>query len=258
MKDLIDQQLIDFIDQLADCSGETIRPYFRGDHNKVEKEDGTPVTEADTKAEQVLRDKIRSVCQESGIIGEEQGEDNVGNHDAVWYLDPIDGTVSFTAGRPIFTTLIAFTYKGEPLVGCIDQPINGERWLGYKEMTTFNGEPMVTSDCQTIEAAKICTTGPNYFTDEQNKAFLAVSRQAAHTIYGGDAYNYGLLASGHVDAIIEAGLKLHDMMALIPVIQGAGGVVTCWRGGDPTVCEEGSIIAAATPELHQEIIGQLT
>ena len=145
-------------------------------------------------------------------------------HPRVWVLDPIDGTRAFVAGRPIFGTLIALLEDGVPVLGLIDQCIIGDRWLGAAgQPTLFNGARAHVRRCGALSAAHIGTTSPHAFPAGDFAAFERVRTAARDTLYGGDCHNYGLVASGHLDAVVEAGLKVHDWAALAPVITGAGG-----------------------------------
>lgn len=223
-------KFISFSNQLADTAGNSIRSYYRQPIPVDQKSDASPVTKADREAEAAMRELIKKHFPDHGIIGEEYGSENEAA-EYVWVLDPIDGTASFIAGRPIFVTLIALLHHGKPILGLIDQPITHDRWIGVSgQPTTFNGKQVHVSACSRLEDAMLATTGPHYFTPEGKTFFDAVSAKASRTIYGGDGYNYAMLASGHIDLIIEEGLKLHDVMALIPVIEGAGGSVTDWQG----------------------------
>ncbi len=144
---------------------------------------------------------------------------------------PIDGTRSFIAGRPIFGTLIALMQDGWPMIGIIDQPVSGERWIGAVGLpTTLNGKPVTTRRCRDLDQAILATTGPQYFAGHKGEHFAMLAGQCRDTVWGGDCYNYALLASGHVDIVVEAGLKLHDIAALVPVVEGAGGRMCDWSG----------------------------
>ena len=222
--------------RLADAAGAAIRPFFRQNFDHERKHDHTPVTEADRSAEGAMRAILETERADDGIIGEEFG---VRNESAgrQWVLDPIDGTVSFIAGRPIFGTLIALMQDGWPVLGVIDQPIAGDRWVGrIGQGTTFNGAPVRTRTCRTLTDAVLATSSPHYFSADQADAYMKVAgavgrnERQAMIIYGGDCYNYGLLASGHVDIICEAGLQIYDYAALVPVVEGAGGTMSDWQG----------------------------
>lgn len=247
-------ELTAFAHHLADMSGQVIRHYFR-QHPEVElKGDNSPVTIADREAERVLRQHINQFYPDHGIIGEEFGTER---EDAryVWVLDPVDGTVSFTIGRPIFGTLISLVDNGTPILGIIDQPIGKDRWIGGKDTPTLlNHMPVRTRTDVTLKNAIIATTGPNYFKNNEWEAFQRVAVQAQRPVYGGDCYNYGLLAMGAVDIVMESGLKCHDFCALAPVVAAAGGVMTDWQGNALTLKSDGKVIAAANERLLKEAL----
>jgi len=231
--------------RLADAAGEAIRPLFRGEWSQERKPDQSFVTEADRAAEAAMRTILESERADDGIIGEEYGTRNEGAA-RQWVLDPIDGTTSFIAGRPIFGTLIALVQDGWPVLGVIDQPIARERWVGQiGEGTTFNGKPARAAPCKDFADAVLGTTSPHQFSGDDVDAFMGVAKAVAERkiIYGGDCYNYGLVASGHVDVVIEAGLKLYDFAALVPVVEGAGGVMSDWQGNPLDAGSDGRVIA---------------
>lgn len=246
--------LLKFAHQLADTSAEIIRPYFRNQVSVDHKTDRTPVTEADFRAEQAMRALIEQHYPEHGILGEEianQGEDR----ETVWILDPIDGTKSFVSGSPLFGTLIGLMHQGKPMIGLINQPILHERWVGVlNQGSTFNHKPIKTRSTPHLKEARFAYTSPHMFNAAEKIMLDYVSSQVAQTIFGGDCYAYGLLASGHIDMIIEASLHPHDYMALIPVIENAGGVITDWQGNPLTLHSEGKVIACANPALLEQIL----
>lgn len=242
--------------RLADAAGAAIRPFFRAGYTHEAKADASPVTDADRTAEAAMRRLLEAEAPRDGIIGEEYGAERAGAA-RQWVLDPIDGTVSFMAGRPIFGTLIALVQDGWPLIGIIDQPISGERWVGAAgRPTLFKGEPAVTRNCRSLADATLATTGPQYFADHDAEHFMALAAQTAHKhmVFGGDCYNYGLLASGHVDLVVEAGLKLHDFAALVPVVEGAGGTMCDWHGEPLHTESDGHVIALGDPARLEDVI----
>ena len=244
---------------LADAAGAAIRPFFRNAFALEDKADASPVTEADRAAEAAMRRVIEAEYPRDGIIGEEYGE-KPGSTERVWVLDPIDGTTSFIAGRPIFGTLIALMVEGWPVLGVIDQPIACERWVGATgKATLLNGKPAKTRRCTQLSEALLATTGPHYFTDDEAVRFLAVASKVARRriVYGGDCYNYGLLASGHVDLVVEAGLKLHDFAALVPIVEGAGGMMCDWRGDPLNADSAGDLIALGDPARLEDVLETL-
>jgi inositol-phosphate phosphatase / L-galactose 1-phosphate phosphatase / histidinol-phosphatase len=250
---------VQLANRLAEAAGAAIRPFFRAPFALEDKADASPVTEADHAAEAAMRRIIEAEYPRDGIVGEEYGE-KPGSTGRVWVLDPIDGTTSFIAGRPIFGTLISLMVEGWPVLGIIDQPITKERWVGVTgKPTLFNGAQIRARTCPTLDQALLATTGPHYFTDDEAVQFLALASKVARRriIYGGDCYNYGLVASGHVDLVVEAGLKLHDFAALIPIVEGAGGTMCDWAG-DPLNAESaGDIIALGDPARLEDVLEAL-
>ena len=245
--------------RLADAAGAAIRPYFRGDIGLEAKADASPVTLADRAAEKAMRRLLAAETPRDGIIGEEFGNEREGAS-RIWVLDPIDGTVSFAAGRPIFGTLIALLRDGFPVLGVIDQPIAGERWVGAAgHATTFNGMEVRTRPCRALADAVLASTGPQYFDDHSAEHFMALAARTAHKrmVWGGDCYNYGLVASGQIDIVCESGLKLHDFAALVPVVEGAGGTMADWNGDPLHAGSEGHVIALGDPARLEDVVEAL-
>jgi inositol-phosphate phosphatase / L-galactose 1-phosphate phosphatase / histidinol-phosphatase len=256
---LIARDDITLINQLADAAGAAIRPYFRGAFGLEHKDDASPVTLADRAAETVIRDMLAKERPHDGIIGEEFGSERAGAA-RQWVIDPIDGTTSFVAGRPIFGTLIALMQDGWPILGLIDQPINRERWIGgIGHPTTLNGTLISTRRCARLEDAALASSGPQYFSNHDAEHFMALAAKTAHRrlIWGGDCYNYGLLASGHVDLVVESGLKLHDLAALVPIVEGAGGQMCDWSGEPLSADSTGDVIALGDPARLDDVLEAL-
>jgi inositol-phosphate phosphatase/L-galactose 1-phosphate phosphatase/histidinol-phosphatase len=246
--------LVEFALRLADAAGAVIRRYYRAPLIVESKADASPVTVADREAEQALRAMIRATYPEHGIEGEEFPGERL-DAEFVWRLDPIDGTKSFVIGRPLFGTLIALTRAGRPVVGVIDQCILRERWLGVAgERSTWNGEPIRVRACPSLEQAVLSVTSPQMFDAAQRAAMARLEGAVRFPIYGGDCYAYGLLAMGMIDLIVEADLDVHDFMALVPVIEGAGGLVTDWQGTALTPASDGRIVAAGDPRVHKRAL----
>ena len=245
--------------RLADAARAAILPYWRADFALEDKDDASPVTAADRAAEAAMRAMIEAAHPGDGIIGEEYGSVREGAG-RQWVLDPIDGTTSFVAGRPIFGTLIALMQDGFPILGIIDQPVSGERWVGAMgRPTLFNGQPAATRPCRALDQMVLATTSPSLFDDHAAEHFMALAAQVARRriVWGGDCYNYGLVASGHVDLVVEAGLKLHDLAALVPVVEGAGGRMTDWDGRPLGADSSGHVIAAGDPALIEPALALL-
>jgi histidinol phosphatase-like enzyme (inositol monophosphatase family) len=242
--------------RLADVAGAAIRPHFRSGLQSERKSDASPVTIADRAAEEAMRRILKAEVPRDGVIGEEFGEEQ-GGSGRTWVLDPIDGTVSFLAGRPIFGTLIALLVDGWPVLGVIDQPVLGERWVGVSgRPTRFNGAEARTRACAALNQASLATTGPQYFDDHEGGHFMALAAKTDHKrmMMGGDCYNYGLLASGHLDLICEAGLKLHDWAALVPIVEGAGGTICDWDGEPLHQGSDGHVLALGDPARLEDAV----
>ncbi|MBY0581509.1 MAG: histidinol-phosphatase [Sphingomonas sp.] len=243
--------------QLADAAGAAITPYFRNAHGLETKSDNSPVTLADRAAEAAMRSLIERAFPDDAIVGEEYGVKE-GRSGRAWVLDPIDGTRAFITGRPIFGTLIALVIDGWPMLGVIDQPILKERWIGsIGEPTRFNGRPVTTKRCADLAGALLATTSPAAFDDGQLHAFEHLDAVVRSTVLGGDCYNYGLVASGHLDIVVEANLKVHDFAALVPVVEGAGGRMCDWAGDPLTADSVGEVIAAGDPARIDDIVEAL-
>ncbi|URW75609.1 histidinol-phosphatase [Sphingomonas donggukensis] len=242
---------------LADAAGDAIRPLFRADYGLEIKDDQSPVTQADRAAEAAMRRLLAAEAPRDGIIGEEEGTTE-GSSGRQWVLDPIDGTRAFIAGRPIFGTLIALMDGGFPVLGIIDQPILKERWVGMAGRTTvFNGLPASTRRCRALSDALLATTSPALFADDELHAFEHLDAAVRSTVLGGDCYNYACLASGHLDIVVESQLKLHDFAALVPVVEGAGGVMCDWSGDPLHAGSAGDVIAAGDAARVEEILEAL-
>jgi inositol-phosphate phosphatase/L-galactose 1-phosphate phosphatase/histidinol-phosphatase len=255
---MLNQEIINFANHLADISGEVIKKYFRQNFGEITKDNQTPVTLADKGAEEVMRNAIIKQFPDHGIVGEEFGNVN-SNAKYQWVLDPIDGTVSFVMGRPIFGTLIALCYEGKPIVGIINQPINGERWYNFDNQAFFNDKIIQTRKCSQLSEAILCSTSPFFFQGKDLEMLNKISAQTKYQsqggiIYGGDCYLFGLLAMGQIDVIIEQGLNNFDFCALAPIVKAAGGIITDWQGKELDINSDGKILACGDKELHKRII----
>ncbi|KAI5079750.1 hypothetical protein GOP47_0005229 [Adiantum capillus-veneris] len=225
-------EFVELAHQLADAAGEILLKYFRKRIEITDKEDLSPVTIADQAAEQAMRSLVSKRFPSHAIFGEEWGlESPTEDIEFVWVLDPIDGTKSFITGKPVFGTLISLLYREIPIIGIIDQPVLRERWVGVKgKKSILNGEEIETRLCSSLSNAYLYTTSPHLFLGAAAEAFSRVRDKVKVPLYGCDCYAYGLLAAGHVDLVIESGLKPYDFLALVPVVEGAGGLLTDWKG----------------------------
>lgn len=243
---------IAFAGTLADAAGAVIRRYFRTRVEIDDKSDASPVTIADREAEAAMRALIMERFPAHGIFGEEHGRHQE-NAAFVWVLDPIDGTKAFITGKPSFGVLIALVRDGVPVLGVIDQPVIGERWLGVAgQGTTLNGAPARVRACTDLAQAYLYATGPEMFGDGGDAAaWNRLAGRVKQPRYGADCYAYGLLASGFVDLVVEAQLKPYDYCALVPVVEGAGGVMTDWQGGRLGLGSDGRVVAAGDARMHR-------
>ncbi len=258
MAGAVPAELVALAHSLADAARPIAARYFRTPVKIDDKSDSSPVTIADREAETAMRDLLTKHVPQHGVFGEEHGAVRT-DADYVWVLDPIDGTKAFITGMPIFGTLIALLHKGRPVMGLIDQPIQKERWQGVEgTRSTFNDTPISTRACSTLADAYMYSTAPEMFdTAEIAARHAALAKKTKHLRWGGDCYSYGLLASGHVDLVVENGLKLYDFAALVPVIQGAGGLITDWQGRDLDMRSEGNVLAAGDAAMHRAAMAVL-
>jgi inositol-phosphate phosphatase/L-galactose 1-phosphate phosphatase/histidinol-phosphatase len=246
----VDDALVAFAQRLADAAGAAIRPYFRTPVPVDAKPDATPVTAADRAAEETVRRLIEAEHPTHGIIGEELGRTRE-DAECVWTIDPIDGTKAFISGIPTFGTLLALLVRGEAVLGIIDQPISGERWLGVAgRPTTLNGRAIRTRPCPDLAPASLFATAPSMFRGEDAAAWTRLAEAVRMVRYGADCYAYGLLAAGFIDLVAEADLKVWDWAPMAPIIEGAGGLVTGWDGRRMRVGGDGRILAAGDRRAH--------
>jgi myo-inositol-1(or 4)-monophosphatase len=242
-----------FVDKLATASGETILPFFRtalAVENKLTR-GFDPVTAADRAAEDAMRSMIRQSFPEHGILGEEYGSEHT-DAEYVWVLDPIDGTKSFISGMVAWGTLIGLMRRGDPVYGMMHQPFTRERFSGDSGAAHYRGpagnRELHVRPCESVSDAVLFTTSPLLMNAADRSSFVKVENKAKLSRYGGDCYAYCLLAAGQIDLVIETEIKPHDIVALIPIILGAGGIITTWENGSPQA--GGRIIAAGDVRTH--------
>ena len=245
-----------FVDQLGTLSGAAIMPFFRSSLAATDKSMGglfDPVTEADRASEAVMRKLIKETFPEHGIVGEEFGAEN-SDAEFVWVLDPIDGTKAFISGLPLWGTLIGLTRNGSPAYGMMHQPFTRERFFGdggAATLRTPSGDRLLrTRACASLTEATLSCTSQTMFNPQELDAFRKVESAARLTRYGYDCYAYCMLAAGFIDVVIESNLKPYDVVALIPIIEGAGGMMTTWDGG--SAANGGAIIASGDKRVHEE------
>ena len=247
-------EFVKFANFLADESSIIINKYFRTKININKKKDSTPVTIVDQNTELKIRELISSKYPSHGILGEEYEQINK-KAEFMWVIDPIDGTRSFIAGHKDFGTLIALLHNNKPILGIINCPAHNERWVGIKDHhTTCNNIKVSTSSIKKIEDSYLFTSGEFFYEPFLKKGFEKIKDQSKYFRYGGDCYMYGMLASGLIDVVIEDTLKAHDYMALVNIIEGAGGKITDKFGENVSIESDGSLVASCNPNIHQELI----
>ena len=253
----VDADLIAFANRLADTAGKVIRPLFRQRIDVAHKQgrhDFDPVTEADKGAERAIRELLAGERPDDGVLGEEYGE-RKGTSGYRWVLDPVDGTRAFITGRHEWGSLIALEYDDKPILGILDQPVLGERFVGVNGAAHLiqagKASALQVRACDSLSKAVLCATDPGaYFSREQLSAFSRVERVVKMTRYGGDCYLFAALALGFVDMVIEAGFNAWDIAALIPLVEGAGGIITSWDGG--SAGDGKTILASGDRRIHAE------
>lgn len=245
--------LVAFAHELAEHARELVLPHFRETMTVSYKTDASPVTEVDRRVERALRKQILARFPAHGVIGEEFGS---GQREGApcWIIDPIDGTKAFITGRPLFGTLIGLLLDDAPVMGVLEASALGERWLGASGMVSeVNGTPCLVSDVRTLAEAKLSATTIDMFDGAARRAFDELGAAVRFRTFGGDCHAYGTLASGFLDLVVEAGLQPYDYLPLVPIVAGAGGVMTDWASRPLTLGSSGGqVIAAANRELHQQ------
>lgn len=245
-----------FVGATLDETGKIGLRYFRQQIEITQKADASPVTAADIDIEALIRYRIMEAYPSHGILGEELATLN-SRAEFCWVIDPIDGTKSFISGMPLWGTLVALMKDTAPIFGIIDVPMLGERYVGTSgHQTERNGEKIRTSGCRELRNCNMFATSPDMFSASEFKVFDSLSSKARFRRYGGDCYSYAMLASGKIDAVVEAGLKPYDYLPIVPVVNGAGGVMTDWTGNPLTPSSDGRVIAAASPALHQALLDE--
>ncbi len=261
----VDRSFADFLPfalSLADMARIKALPYFRQKLSIDSKQDRSPVTRADQETESAIRQMIAQSYPDHGIFGEEMGQQKI-TEDYVWVIDPIDGTRAFILGIPLFGCLIALLYQGRPVLGIIDMPALNERWIGIEGQASYwlcaaQSNTVSASDCQYLADARVAATSPDMFNSQQRQRFDHISLQARDRRFGCDCYGFGLLAAGLIDVVMEADLKPYDYLALVPILQGAGAVITDWQGRTLSLhSQTGEVLAAANATLHADILSQL-
>lgn len=249
-------------EHLAEAARDVVLTHFRSDLAIDAKPDLSPVTIADKDAEAAMRKLIEEAFPDHGIVGEEF-PDTRPDAEFVWVLDPIDGTQSFVTGKPLFGTLIALMQNGRPVLGVMDMPALGDRWIGAQgQPTTFNGKPVTVRACEGVDKAWLYATSPHMFLDADTPAYEKLRKASWRAVYGAECMAYGLLANGYVDIVCEGTMDLHDYAPMIPIIEGAGGVITDWRGAElgtnMGTGDDGTVLAAGDKRVHAAALDLLT
>lgn len=251
------QQLAEYLafaNSIADKARDIACQYHRKPKKQWRKPDDTWVTEADYKIEEMARNLVSQRFPDHEFFGEEYG-DSATQIGLKWCLDPIDGTLPFVYGLPTFGVLIALTQNATPILGIIESPAMQERWCGAKDLpTTWQGQPCKTSENHNLQDAVIFATSIDMFSEQEQGVFNRVTEQAKERRFGADCYAYGLLASGWVDVVIESDMKPYDLMALVPVIEGAGGVISDWQGNPLQINSSFQVLASSNAILHEQCL----
>lgn len=259
----VPEQFVESAIAAADAARLITTKYFRASaslgSNIDNKSDCSPVTIADRETEQCLQDLLLKRHPSHSFIGEESGATE-NDSEWKWVIDPIDGTKSFATGNPTFGTLIALLHDGKPVLGVIDHAVLNERWVGIRgHATTHNGTPCTTNSTADLATATLYATTIDMFTDQSLKRFNKLSAACRFRVFGGDCYAYSLLSCGFTEVVCEAQMKAHDYLALIPVVEGAGGVITDWQGNELTENDSsgGEVVATANEDLHKAALEAL-
>lgn len=257
------KEYTNFLNSLADAAAEITLPMFKKPVDVINKGrkldlDFDPVTAADQQSERAIRKLINQTYPNHNILGEEHGSEqnskSTENHQYTWVIDPIDGTRAYICGIPTWGTLIALNDGERPIIGMLDQPYLKERYLGTSDAAYLNGTRIYCRPCTELSQATISTTDPTQFfaLAEDRQAFMRVAEKARLVRNGYDCYAYAMVAAGFMDVVIESGLEPYDIQALIPIVEGAGGVVTSWTGG--SAADGGQVLASATVALHEQVL----
>jgi inositol-phosphate phosphatase/L-galactose 1-phosphate phosphatase/histidinol-phosphatase len=242
---------------LVDISRPILRRYYRTRLDIISKGDESPVTKADRECETALRTAIAKAFPTHGIIGEEHGTER-GDAEFVWVLDPLDGTRAFITGRPMFGTLIALTQGGQPMLGVIDMPILGDTWIGARgHATTMNGQPVQARACADLKDAYFSCALPQMFQGADRARHDALANGAKSATYGGDCYQYAMVATGFIDLVAERTLGLYDYMSLVPVLEGAGAYITDWQGRPLSIESGDQVVAAGDRRVLDQALAHL-
>ena len=247
-------EFIEAASRLTEISRPILRKYYRTRVDILDKSDESPVTQADRECEAALRAAVNKQFPTHGIVGEEFGPERA-DAEFVWVFDPLDGTRAFITGRPMFGTLIALTQGGKPILGIIDMPILGDTWLGaIGHQTTLNGAPARARACATLKDAYFSCALPLMFAGEYRPRLDALTVATKSQTFGGDCYQYGVVASGFLDLVVERQLGLYDYLSLVPILEGAGAFITDWQGKPLDIRSGDQVVAAGDARIHEQAL----
>ncbi len=245
-------------DRLASLARPLVAKYFRQSLAVETKEDLSPVTAADRAIEAAIRAELALVLPDHGVLGEEYGDDRI-DSEWVWVIDPIDGTKAFITGSPLFGTLIALCHWGKPVVGVMDCAALNERWVGAAgHGAWYNNGKVKTRACPQLNQAISYSSSPQMFQGADEAPAAKFASAVKLPLYGGDCYGYALLAAGWSDMVLEARLKPYDYCAIVPIIEGAGGVVSDWAGRPLIINSDGRMLACGDPALQAQAVAVLS
>lgn len=248
------RQFADFAGRLADASRALINDAQWSRIRGQVKGDGSPVTEVDQAVEDRLREMIAAAYPEHGVLGEERGATAI-ERDFVWTLDPVDGTLSYLAGIPAYGTLIGLLHRGAPILGVIDLPATGERWLAHDGLSTLrNGMPVSARACEDLASALLSTSGPEYLDAADRPAVERLKAATRWCTYGGNCVTYAQIACGRIDIGIDAAMGPYDYLPLVPIVSGAGGVITDWQGAPLVLGSGDKVLAGGDARLHAKAL----
>ncbi len=246
-----------FANRLADAARACIEESADIAPEPIPKGDGSPVTAVDRAVEDRLRELISETYPDHGIVGEERGATSA-DKELVWVIDPIDGTLPFLAGFPVYGTLLALVRGGAPVLGIIDMPATDERWVGCQgSPSTRNGKPVRVRACDELSVALMSTSNPDFYAESDRPALERMKAATRWAVYGGSCMAYARIASGRIDVGIDVGFDPTDYLALVPVITGAGGVITDWDGNALTLRSGDRLVAAGDPAIHSKTLAVL-
>ena len=251
------EELLAFAERLADEARKLVQEANAAPADIQYKGDGSPVTDLDQRIESRMRSLIEDRYPEHGIFGEEFDNRNL-DAEFVWVLDPIDGTMAFIAGIPVYGSLIGLAHQGRPFLGVVEHPATNERWTGIAgQFARHNGNAVRVRRCERLSEAVLTNSNPDFLNPAELRAFSGLKSRVRYTQYGGSCYAYAMLSSGRTDLAIDAGYDPFDVFAPIAVIEGAGGIVSDWSGNAIDLNWQGQVLAAGNPELHQQALAIL-